>query len=91
MELPTRKTTVVSLDLLFDQLLASAESLRENAAHNGRMNDDGAQLLEDSVYYYQCGIYGIVPEPWNAALDQIEKERDPEFETYMRLKAKFET
>lgn len=76
----------VSIEALKCAVLQEAEARRDSAGHNGRMDDGGAGWLENQVKFYTYGQNGEIPEEWN----KIAQTLDPEYETYQRLKRKFE-
>jgi hypothetical protein len=68
-----------------------AESMRDDAGHNGRMDDGGAGRLEDTIMAYDGGVLGIIPASLDSLWQQFKKEKDTEYQEYQRLKAKFES
>ena len=80
-------------DRVMEHLLAEAAANRETAGYNGEHHDGGASHLEEVVAAFRAGLCGAWPKGWEkvAALmsDQMAKEADPEYKTYLRLKGKF--
>ena len=74
-------------------ILKQARILSENAAINGEMGDGGASELErklahwtDGVRFAQTGKTVV----FSAIAEQFDRERDPEYTEYLRLKERFE-
>jgi len=73
-----------------------AHARREDAGHQGAHNDGGAgRILSQHGAWSDGLICGLTKEPLNTLIfaEQVErfkKETDPEWETYQRLKGKFE-
>ena len=75
---------------LIDAVTREAERVRENAAYSGDRGDGGAERMLHGVNTFRCGMNRRVPEEWRKHLNQMQREADPEFAEYQRLKAKFE-
>ena len=71
-------------------LLRKAKVMREDAAYGGQHNDGGAHALEQQVSIYQAGIRCTFPEEWTDYITEYNRKTDPEYDTYKRLKLKFE-
>lgn len=67
-----------------------ADKKRENAGYNGEMSDGGASALEAEVAAFFCGYKNVFPAKWNKEIKTMEKLLDPEYQTYLELKKKFE-
>lgn len=67
-------------------VLKAAYNKREGAGYAGERGDRGASILETQVEFYRYGMQGVVPPDW----EKYEKKLDPEYETYLKLKRKFE-
>lgn len=78
------------LDQLCLRLLKHANDLQNDAGHAGAMTDYGAQNLRDQVSVFQAGRRGEVPEKWQLYAEMMDRETDPEYAEYQRLKKKFE-
>jgi len=66
---------------------------RQNAVHNGEMNDGGARATEsklehwlDGINFAQTGCTSV----YNWIANDIKKKNDPDYEQYLKLKSKFE-
>ncbi|HEY5268389.1 MAG TPA: hypothetical protein VII94_04620 [Candidatus Saccharimonadales bacterium] len=70
---------------LMELVLEDAADSEYGAGMNGSHHDGGASVLKMQVEYYRYGRDGITPPDWNKYL----KELDPEYQEYLRLKAKF--
>jgi hypothetical protein len=55
------------------------------AYHEGR-----SASLETQVRFYRYGTENVVPSEWNDYAKQAADEADPEYQTYLRLREKFE-
>ncbi len=81
---------MADIEKIMQKVLAEAHSARENAGYSGSWGDGGASVLEAQVQFYRYGRDGVVPPEWQKYADQANKEADPEYAQYQRLKAKFE-
>jgi hypothetical protein len=70
---------------LMDLISMEAKNRRESAGYNGRMDDGGASVLEAQVRFYKLGMEGKFPDEWQ----EFEKQLDPEYQEYIRLRRKF--
>lgn len=73
------------IDKLIPLVLKDAENKKLDAGMGGRWDDGGASVLENQVKFYQYGLKGQVPPEWK----EYEKQLDPEYIEYLRLKRKF--
>lgn len=83
------KPPITLLFKICDTARATANDLKENAAFNGAMDDGGAGTLHSLANVYEAGLRQEVPTELAHYYKQAEKESDPEYETYLRLKNKF--
>jgi len=74
------------IEAIISKVLQDAHQKKEGAAYNGSHGDGGASRLEEQVKFYRYGQKNIMPSEWG----KYEKEIDPEYNEYMRLKKKFE-
>jgi hypothetical protein len=79
------------MDKFLDFLLKKAEELAMNAGYSGAYDDGGASALRRQVECYRAGLAGTLPDSWRAHHAEFARLNDPEFATYKRLQAKFET
>lgn len=77
------------MDKLLDFLQKEANVLRSNAGYSGSMNDGGARELENQIKVWMAGRAGRVPSCWDIYVKKYNRETDPEFADYIRLKGKF--
>lgn len=68
-----------------------ADDLENIAAQSGAMHDGGAKHLRDLIDLYRSAINGEIPDIWKEYQKEFEKLNDPEYQTYLKLKKKFET
>ena len=91
--MPTPPFSVKLAYRLASELRKEAYDRRETAGCNGEYGDRGASALEAEVSAFLCGIDNRWPAHWlpkvEAMVKTMEREADPEYETYMRLKTKF--
>lgn len=73
------------IDKLIELALKDAENKRLDAGYGGHMHDGGASQIEAEVKFYQYGLAGRIPPEW----EKYEKQLDPEWVEYLRLKKKF--
>lgn len=59
------------------------------AAYGGEPSDRGASDLEKQIKAYKAGMNGEIPDMWSGYEEKLNKESDPEYEEYVRLKEKF--
>lgn len=78
------------IDAALKLYLAEAECNRSNAGYAGEWGDRGASYMEDRVAAYRAGRMGEVPIWLAKCYAKVVSHADPEFETFQRLKKKFE-
>lgn len=81
------------IDVVKKAVKTSAESARYNAGMGGEWGDRGAGQMEERLQYWLDGIaYATTgkTEKYDHIISQYEKEKDPEYQTYLELKEKFE-
>lgn len=47
-------------------------------------------VLLTQVKFYEYGQRGVIPAEWKEYENEARRESDPEYETYLRLKKKYE-
>jgi hypothetical protein len=67
-----------------------AEEQAYDAAMEGAMNDGGRSRTLDSIKFYRCGLDNQIPVEWEGFIKEINREEDPEYKYYLKLKEKFE-
>ena len=70
--------------------LAKAHQAREDAGYSGAMHDGGSAIMKQYVKIVQDMRIGNVPEFLTQTLLEIQREQDSEYQTFIRLKNKFE-
>jgi len=70
-------------------LLDKAKELEDIAGYSGSHHDGGARELRNQVEVYISGQYGEIPEVWEKYHQEFKTTKDPEYDTYLRLKRKF--
>lgn len=65
-------------------------SLKDDAGFSGSWSDNGAGRLEEILDAWLCGQRGDIPKPLQKIWQNVVETSDPEWETYKRLKEKFE-
>ena len=75
---------VIDIERIIALVLKDAETCRTNAGYRG-WSDGGAIKLEDQVHFYRLGMEGAMPVEWK----KYEHVLDPEYQEFLRLKAKF--
>lgn len=60
------------------------------AAMSGAAGDGGASRMRDKLRYWTAGLRNEVPDEYQEIVRQFEKEQDPEYAQYLKLKKKFE-
>lgn len=78
-----------TLDAAIAAYKAKAADARETAAHNGEWNDGGESRMLELLQAFNDGRNGTVPSFLRPFIKQAEREQDPEYAQYLRLKAKF--
>lgn len=85
------KTKAVTI--IKDAVEKAAEAARYDAGMSGRWDDGGAGMREEQLKYWLDGIKFAETgktKMYANILKEAEKKVDPEYETYLRLQAKFE-
>lgn len=80
----------MDIEKLYPLVEAEARRLRDIAAYSGAMNDGGASIILTQLKFYKYGRDYVIPPEWNDLVKQYERENDPEYQDYLRLKEKFE-
>ena len=70
-------------------LRRKATKLQDDAGYNGRHDDGGASHIRDMIDVYIAGMSQQLPENWKRYYEEFQKEGDPEYQEYLRLKNKF--
>lgn len=65
------------------------EQMRDNAAYGGAMNDGGGGALIAQAEAFVAGLSQRLPSGWEKYARQAERQADPEYATYQRLRVKF--
>lgn len=78
------------INKLVAKVKEDAESKKMSAGMNGAHHDGGHRVMMDKVDAFLSGRAGGIPEEWLNYARELDKELDPEYEEYMRLKKKFE-
>jgi len=78
------------IEELLECILKEADTREYNACAGGESHDGGARALRDQVSCYRHGMAGTVPPTWSSILDIYFKEKEAEYQDYLRLKQKFE-
>lgn len=78
------------INRVIELVLDDAKSRREEAGFGGRWDDGGARSLEDQVKLYRYGQQNALPPEWKQYAEQAQRQVDPEYAEYVRLKGKFE-
>lgn len=81
------------LKFIKESVASSAVKARDDAGYSGRMDDGGARHMEEKLRYWLDGIKFAATgdtEVYSSIAKRLEKETDPEYEDYKRLKEKFE-
>lgn len=78
------------IDRVITKVLEDAEDRRSAAGCNGEFHDRGASQLEDQVKFFKYGLSNAFPPEWDHYIKEAEKESDPDYALYKKLKSKFE-
>jgi hypothetical protein len=76
-----------------ESVARSAAEARDDAGYGGRMDDGGASNMEERLKYWLDGIKFASTgntEVYSSIAKRLDKETDPEYKDYKRLKEKFE-
>ena len=71
---------------IMDMVLDEAIIAKHDAAMGGCMGDGGASVLIDQVRFFKLGWAKQLPKEWKHHV----LKADPEYQTYLKLKEKFE-
>jgi len=74
---------------IIEILYKEADRKDESSAYAGGTGGAGGDLRRQTQMYVAGREHGI-PKEFQEFVDQYRKERDPEYEQYLRLKEKFE-
>lgn len=66
-----------------------AERMKNDAGFGGRMDDGGAKRLTEIVDAWVSGLNSKVPEELQRYQEIVQREADPDWDEYQRLKRKF--
>ena len=72
-------------------ILKDADKRESDAGMGGYSHDGGASKLREQVNFYLIGLREGFPDCWLNYKEQFEKEIDPEYAQYLKLKKKFES
>lgn len=59
------------------------------SAESGRMDDGGYKEIFDQIDVFLSGVSMSMPVAWVKYINDYEKEYDPDYQTYLKLKKKF--
>jgi hypothetical protein len=76
----------MEIEQIIEAVLDEATKRSASSGYSGEMNDGGANELRMQVRFYRHGQRGSIPIEWSFA----RKVLDPEYQTYLNLKKKFE-
>lgn len=62
----------------------------EEAAAGANDVDPEAEKLKIAIEYYKYGLTREVPVAWYKQMREVEKEADPEYKDFLRMRKKFE-
>lgn len=68
----------------------ASDAKERMAAMSGAAGDGGASRMRDKLKYWTAGLRNEVPDEYQGIVRQFEKELDPEYAQYLKLKKKFE-
>ena len=80
----------IDIDDFLEFLYNEALKKRDNAAQSGSQTDYGAKELEAQIDVFTSGLNKVLPVLWEPYLKKYNLENDPDYQTYLRLKEKFE-
>ena len=84
------KYTDEYINKLVAKIKEDAERNKEIAGMSGAHHDGGYGVTMKTVNAFLSGRAGEIPEEWLSYARELDKELDPEYAEYMRLKKKFE-
>jgi len=67
-----------------------AEKRKIDAAYGGEYNDGGASQILRELEAFEAGLRGQIPSQWREFSVLVDREADPEYTEYERLRKKFE-
>ncbi|MGG4438394.1 hypothetical protein AAXE64_27970 [Priestia megaterium] len=62
----------------------------EEAAAGSNDVDPEAEKLRIAIEYYKYGLTREIPVAWYKQMREVEKEADPEYKDFLRMRKKFE-
>lgn len=72
------------------KMLEKAIGMEQSAGFGGSWGDGGAGRLRDAIKAFEAGRDGRWPDKeWEDIAEKLVHESDPEWETYQRLRKKF--
>ncbi|MEL6102914.1 MAG: hypothetical protein AAFR68_16585 [Pseudomonadota bacterium] len=75
---------------IMERVEMTAQEIADNAGFSGADHDGGASEMRHGVRMFRMGMNRQLPSEWVPLLRQMQRESDPEYGEYMRLKEKFE-
>jgi len=78
------------LPLIAAMIKNEAHNKREDAIFSGAMHDNGASGIINELEFYEAGVSGEIPKKWEKYVKELDNIADPDYETYLKLKKKFE-
>ena len=88
----TKRTFINNIDIddflefLYNEMLKK----RYYADQSGSHTDGGAKELEAQIDVFTSGLNKVLPVLWEPYLKKYNLENDPDYQTYLKLKEKFE-
>lgn len=85
------------VDVIIAATCLSAAKAELNAAYGGSMSNPGYTKLKElenfvsGVMYSNTSDRNYLPETYRRILFEVDRQKDPEYEAYLKLKEKFET
>jgi len=86
---PTHGVRIETLLKLSKRMREIAHQKREDAGYSGSWGDNGARALEETCDAFEAGLQGKCPDAWKEELAKMQRENDPEYKEFLRLKQKF--
>lgn len=77
-------------DKFLEHLRVVADTTEMNAGYGGHHHDGGASRMREAICAYTAGRDGKIPSFWVEELKAFTLTQDEEYETYQRLRVKFE-
>lgn len=81
--------TVMNFPAFLDFLRKVADEDREIAAMSGEHGARGAQTLLDQIEIWTAGSEKKIPSQWKRHAQKFNRENDPDYATFQKLKKKF--